>query len=133
MSKEQIRIDVSNYLKTNWTTTPIDYPNVTFNQPKTEWVKLRFAFGDDKQISMGSSYDGRTELIIGLSLFAKVDSGTSKLMQYADTLSNSFRTKDIGVVHTRLPSVNIIGNVSGTDWYQINVLVPSYIDTEYLL
>jgi len=123
---DTIRTDIEAYLVANWATTTIQFSNAKFTTPAAEWVRCQVVFGDTSQVSMGSSQDHRTELLVVLSLFGKNNSGTGQLLTYADTLTDLFVNKDIGVVKTRSPSINVIGEVDG--FYQINLVVPAYSD-----
>lgn len=126
MSFDIIRRDVEAYLVANWASTPIQFTNVKFVNPVGEWIRCQVIFGDSTQISMGSTQDHRTELLIVISLFGKNNSGTGQLLTYADTLTTLFTNKTIGVCNTRSPSVNEIGEVDG--FYQINLVTPAWSD-----
>jgi len=121
-----IRKDLEEYFESNWPTTPIDFANARFTQPKGEFTRFRVVFGDSDQISMGDTPDHRAQLLITISLFGKENTGTGQLLGYADTIVDLFTNKTIGVVNTRSPGLDDRGVVSGH--YQINILVPAWSD-----
>ncbi len=121
-----IKKDIEVYLEANWSTTVIDYANTRFTQPKTEFLRIRIVHGETEQISMGSSQDHRSVGLIILSLFTKQNEGTGTLLEYADTLTDLFTNKTIGIVNTRSPSVNDVGLSDGH--YQINIEIPFWAD-----
>jgi len=126
MSFNTIRKDVEEYLAANWATTGIQYANTKFTTPPSEFVRVNVILGDTTQMSMGASQDHRTLLLITLGIFVKVNTGTGTSLGYADTLGALFTNKTIGVVNTRVASVNIIGENNG--FFQINLVVPAWSD-----
>jgi len=120
LSFDTIRENIETYLKTNWATTPIQFPNTKFKTPDT-FIRLQTIIGDTNQISLGTSQDHRTEMVIAISIFVKTETGLGLATQYADTLTTLFINKKIGVVNTRSPSIAPIAEAEGYVGIVMNV------------
>lgn len=115
-------------LAANWTTTPIKYGDVPFQQPDTEWIAVWIQNIDARQIDLGVSnplvrHDGR----IVIQVFAPAVNGVRLIKQYGDTLGAIFAGQQFsaggsGTIRCRRATVRTLDANHG--WAQVNVEIP---------
>lgn len=125
---------VESRLQTNWTTTPIKFQNVPFNETATAYVALFLQDGEGLQISLGTVALRRWAGIIIVQVFVPETTGTSVARGYADTIGAifdrvQFSSGNSGVISCRTPSIETIGLRDG--WWQVNVTIPYRRNKQY--
>lgn len=115
-------------LTTNWTTTPIKYGDVPFQQPEAEWIAVWIQNTEARQIDLGVSnplvrHDGQ----IVMQVFSPASKGVRLAKQYADTLGaifagQQFSAGSSGTIRCRRATVRTLDAKNG--WAQVNVEIP---------
>jgi len=124
-------IALQTYLSDNWTETPIDFINHGFVLPDNKpWIRFAAISGVTTQVSMGDKQDHRSLYLITTSIFVPIGDGSGRALEFADTLSSLFTSKQIGEVTTRSTSINTIGETASGNWFQVNTVTPAYSDSE---
>lgn len=121
-------------LAANWTTTPIRFENVPFQETGAPFVALYILDGEGRQISLGQSVTRRWVSVIILQIFTPSSTGTRIGKMYADSLGAIFDRAEFsagnsGTIRCRIPSMHTVGDVEG--WHQINVTIPLIRDKHY--
>lgn len=134
MSFEDTRAAIESRVKTNWTTTPVKYENVPFEETTKAYVALFILGGEGGQISLGTPAVRRWPGGIVLQIFVPENTGTKTAKTYADTLAAlfdrvQFSSGNSGTISCRIPSTETVGVRNG--WHQINVTVPFKRDRQY--
>ena len=126
MSFVDERIAIEDRLENFWMFTPIDYENISFNQPNnTPWVRLNILNGATEYRAL--QYKKRYNGIINVQIFVPIKSGTSIARQYADSVCSIFDSTTFETVVCDVASVTIVG--ADAKWYQINVDTPYWRDS----
>jgi len=111
--------------------TPVQMPNVKFNTPDTEWVRLNVAQASSRWASFGDP-DNNTERNLGqvmVQIFTPSGEGEGRGLELADQVRSIFRSwRDpaSGVRFLVPPYARVIG--VDKKWYQINVVAPFQFD-----
>lgn len=134
MSTEDARQAIEARAAANWTTTPIRFENVPFQESAAPYMALFILDGDGVQISLGTPAVRRWSGVILMQIFVQPDSGTKLARTYADSLGaifdgQQFSAGDSGTIRTGIPSIRPIGIQHG--WYQVNVTIPFIRDKQY--
>ena len=126
MSFADERTEIENRLESLWLGTPIDYDNITFNQPNnSSWIRLNILNGATEYRAL--QYKKRYNGIINVQIFVPVKTGTSIARDYADTVCSIFDSQVFDSVSCDVASVTIVG--ADAKWYQINVDTPYWRDS----
>jgi len=126
MSFANERTEIENRLESLWLGTPIDYDNITFNQPNnSSWIRLNILNGATEYRAL--QYKKRYNGIINVQIFVPVKTGTSIARDYADTVCSIFDSQVFDSVSCDVASVTIVG--ADAKWYQINVDTPYWRDS----
>lgn len=125
---------IESRLKNAWTTTPIKFEKVPFDQIATPYVALFILDGDGSQISLGTPALRRWPGIIMVQIFIPEDSGTQIERTYADSIGAifdraQFSSGSSGTIRCRIPSIKSLGIING--WQQLNVTIPFIRDKQY--
>jgi hypothetical protein len=96
MKPEQVRELISGYINTQWTLTPICWPNIPFAvDPNTEFIRAAIGWGNCVIGELGvSGVDIETNTLF-IDIFTKKDHGTKKPLTYAGTIRDLFRRKTL--------------------------------------
>lgn len=131
MTPKEIRDAIISYLKTNWTSTQIAWPNTSFDpSEQTPFIAPNILFGDSVLGEMcDDGVDIRTGILI-IQIFTPKGSGSKTAYTYADALETLFRridlandelhffevtTKEVGVSTYQATSTQ------SHDYFQLNV------------
>ena len=126
MSFADERTEIENRLESLWLGTPIDYDNISFNQPNnSSWIRLNILNGATEYRAL--QYKKRYNGIINVQIFVPVKTGTSIARDYADTVCSIFDSQVFDSVSCDVASVTIVG--ADAKWYQINVDTPYWRDS----
>ena len=126
MSFADERAEIENRLESLWLGTPIDYDNISFNQPNnSSWIRLNILNGATEYRAL--QYKKRYNGIINVQIFVPVKTGTSIARDYADTVCSIFDSQVFDSVSCDVASVTIVG--ADAKWYQINVDTPYWRDS----
>jgi Bacteriophage related domain of unknown function len=119
MSKESMRAyvetRVKNLMAANYPTTPIQYDNVPFIQPKSEhYIAIHILDGESFQANLGNSFRERHPGVLQIDVLAPRDMGTKLQNQIAKTIGTAFtalndRLSDGASVVFRTPSYPDLG------------------------
>lgn len=134
MSFEDARRAIETRLETNWTTTPIRFENVPFQETMQPYVALFIRDGQGMQISLGTPALRRWPAVIVVQIFVPQDIGTKLAKTYADSIAAifdraQFSSGNSGTIRCRIPSIEPVGITHG--WHQTNVTVPMIRDRQY--
>lgn len=121
-------------LKAAWTTTPIRFEGVPFQEVLTAYVALFILDGQGLQISLGTPALRRWAGIITVQIFTPEDTGTQTGRAYADTIGAifdraQFSSGSSGTIRCRIPTLTQVGVTNG--WQQMNVTIPFIRDKQY--
>ncbi|HUX56175.1 MAG TPA: phage tail terminator-like protein [Bacteroidales bacterium] len=106
---DDIEKAICEYIETNWTATPIQYPNQKFDPEaelkaasKTVWMQFHIIPVDDWQhIITGGNTGQMHRGILHFNLFILKNTGTGKLTEYIDDLRDLFNHHSITIgTHT---------------------------------
>ena len=126
MSFANERASIEARLNANWSTTTIDWENVDFNTPNNaSWIRLSIINGasDYRVLEAKKQHLG----MIAIQVFTPINTGTSTIRGYCDTLAAIFDDKSFDDLVCGVASIS---NVGGSDvWYQINITIPYRRDT----
>ncbi len=114
-------------LAANFTTLPIKYENVPFDQPTTPWIAITVLPAGGERISIGTTvkrhrYVGNLQI----DIFVPEDTGTSAVRGYADTIDTIFRDQQFsagssGTITCRTPAYVPGGVKDGYYWAILTV------------
>ena len=125
---------IESRLKANWTTTPIRFENVPFQETAAPYVALFILDGEGSEVSIGSPVVRRWPTVIKIQVFVPEETGTKLARTYADSLGAifdraQFSAGSSGTLTCRVPSIVGVGVTNG--WYQMNVTIPLKRDRQY--
>jgi hypothetical protein len=69
----------------------------------------------------------RTDGILCISLFAKEQTGTERILEVAETVKLAFRQVTVSPVRFTTPRREIVGFENNKKWYQVLILCPFYV------
>lgn len=128
-------------LKSNWTRTPIKWPNLPFKPPEDishnpqPYIAFMLRTGPDAEdIMLGSDNpEYRFRGLVIISIFTVENTGTALARLYANLIKDIFLVSprdfvylNSGIIRLLVPQILEIGTVEG--WYQVNVLIPYWND-----
>ncbi len=136
MTFNDIRKIIETRFKNNWSTTPVEWPNMPFDHQaqvlagkKSPWVRLTIIDGDAENVALGGMHQRYSGIVI-IGIFVPEKTGTGTARGYADVIAAIFqnvsdqgvrfkvpRYEDIG------PTQNKSGGNSGGGWFQGNLTV----------
>ena len=120
------RVLIEDLLETNWIDTPIDWGNISFDEPNNSpWIRLNILNGATEYRAL--QYKKRYNGIINVQIFVPIKTGTSIARQYADSVCSIFDSTIFDTVVCDVASVTIVG--ADAKWYQINVDTPYWRDS----
>lgn len=128
MSFDAERIAIEKRTQDNYTTYPVRYENVRFEEPsKAPWVSLSILNGRGQRVSIGTSRAlHRHAGVIQFDVYTPEGEGTVVARQIADELSTLFNEVQFsagssGTITTRVPAIRSLGVTAG--WYRLVVSV----------
>lgn len=132
MSYLSAQLEIHNRLKVEWASaTPIAWPNVKFDRPEGNWIRLTVKEGNAYNTEIGNIIKTiRTPGVIYIQVFSKQGKGIKGPSDLAETLKLMFNNWCGDTVRCRAASVKDIGP-DNEGFYQINVEVP-YIRHELI-
>jgi hypothetical protein len=123
MSYDAQRIAVQNYVKANWSSTPIVYDENDPPVHQMQWIRVTFADAPSFQASIGgSSVRYRHPGLLIIEVYVTEDVGRGAATRYGDTIAALFRGRTVGDTLFRSPTVRQVGRDKG--WYRVNVEIP---------
>lgn len=131
LTKEQALNTIQSEFNTRVTigeSLPTQWPNAVLNPPDdSEWCRVDVMFGEDLQVSIGSStHRFRTPGIMQVRLFSPVDKGQKTVIGFADTIESEFRVVSYNGVVFRTPRTAVHGRKDR--WWEVAVSCPFYFD-----
>jgi hypothetical protein len=112
------------YFNTNWTDTPIAWPNVPFTAPDGSWARYQNLPDNTDTQEVGASGVGIREGVVKIQIFTKPNIGSRTGANLAATAEGLFHLQDISGVKFRSAYTTENGlNDAGT-WYQHTVNAP---------
>jgi len=119
----------------NYSSTPVKFENVPFEQPATSWVQFDILPGRGAQVTLGGSqaihrYGG----VIQITINTVEKAGTNAARILADVIEPIFRqvqfsSGNSGTIHTQTPYLTSLGVAGG--WYRLVVSVPYFRDRRF--
>jgi len=133
MDHAEVRSTLAARLASNWTATPIAWPNYDFDPSRlsadeqtTGFIRFSIQFGASEQIGLGGELDKRQWRNLGvlfIQVFVAENSGTKLCMQHVDALKELWRGQQLaGGILIRSPDINVIGR-DNEGFFQVNVSV----------
>jgi len=113
----------------NWSHTPIKWPNIAFaSKDKTEYVVFSNITDDVKEASIGGPnvlyrYTG----IIAIQIFVVSNSGATRALQLAELVADIWRSAQFSGITMKATRMVTVGVQEG--WYQLDVLSPYYVNS----
>lgn len=128
MSYVTLRTVIETRLNTNWTYTPIQYPNKVFDpndsaftktfDPGGDYIRLAINTGASVQIGIGNPPLKRVSGVIAISIFVPHDAGHRNVDTYVDYVRSIFEDQSFSGVICRATERVIVGKTES--WYQVN-------------
>lgn len=129
----QIHDAIINQFDTDWTYTPIAWPNLQFDPSgldPAEWVRITIVPADSEQVSMGGPTNLHRQFgVVLLEIYIDQDSGARRSVELADLAINFFHSLSLAGITFRSPDTESIGVVDG--WLQKNVSCDFYSDNDF--
>ena len=115
---------------TNWTTTPVCYPEQDFTPPNGPWIRLGVYPGASVISSMGvGGRNTQTGLVI-VDHFTKKFSGIRSIHIALDDIKAILNRKNLSGVQFSAPDTAILGQVTDSKWHHSQVIFPwEYFET----
>lgn len=120
----------------NSTTYPVAWPNIDFTPPanptaSTGWVRITVNPANARQAELGpvGARRYRHPGVVTVQVFTKDGTGSELSNQLCDTASAIFRGKTANNITYQAPYRDRVGSDDG--WYQQNVVVPYYRDSDF--
>lgn len=132
MSHEAAHAAIRQRFETIWAgATPVQYPNVKFEAPETEWARLNVATANAEWAGFGDPGNNpeRNFGQVTVQIFIPSGEGEGRGLELADLVKSAFRSWSDNASGVRFlvpPYARQIG-VDGK-WYQINVVAPFQFD-----
>lgn len=128
MTLEAERIAIESRFNTNWTTTTKAFDNIPFKPPTNGdgWARLTILDGKSDQVSLNTDPTHRRVGVITVQIFVPKGTGTITVRTYADSIAAIFRNAVFSGIVCRSPFLVRVGQTG--EWYQMNVIVPFFID-----
>jgi len=130
VSFEDERRAIEKRFEDNYSSTPIKYENVAFDQPdESAWVGITILSGQGEAASIGTGMGSRLERFAGIvqiDIFTVEDTGTKTARNLADVVAAifdnvQFSAGSSGTITTRVPSYITRGVENG--WHHSVVSV----------
>ena len=120
MNFDAIRNAIENRFLTNWSATPVAWPNVPFPPPATAWVRLSLLDGQagNETLANGVAYPG----VIDIGVLVPESAGAGQARTLADQAAAIFNNQRFGGVACRAAYATVIGAADG--WWRMTVTVP---------
>ena len=128
MSYVSLRQAIEARFNTNWTFTPIQWPNKDFDPNESRyvgtfdiggnWVRLAINTNEPDQVSVGGTPLKRVYGIISVSVFVPFNTGTGSADSLVDSVASIFEDQSFGGVVCRTTERRVIGKTES--WYQVN-------------
>lgn len=100
MGSSSTKIALETYIKTNWTTTSIQWEGVSFDyQGKTNWISVKYV-----GVSNEAYFGGRKSTNAQLQVFC-YDKTSTKAHILADSVSAALSCKQIGDIEIRVGQI----------------------------
>jgi hypothetical protein len=127
---EQAAKDLRTYFDSEWSETPVHYPNQEegedlgeFEKPTNDdWVRFTVNQGDSEQNTLEENPEFRHFGTIIVQVFVPIGAGDGRALKLIDMISSLFRGRTIGESLFRSPEVTTPGRDG--KWYQKNVTIP---------
>lgn len=129
---DDIRSTLEGYLATNWTGTPIVYPNSRKTIVGQAWIRPTVIYSDAVRVLItGSRDDGEEQIgLLIVQIFVPQGTGTGEAFRYAGEIRDLFKEKRIPFssgsdsLEMGVPKVEDVGESEEDTWYQVNVECP---------
>ena len=135
MSYEAQHNAIRTRLDTEWADrTPVSYPNVPFEPPKSDspWIRLTILDSPSFQASMGAEQNiYRHPGIITVNIFTPLNRGDKQALVLADAVSAIFRSWRDPVTRIRFKDPDLARIGPDDKWYHVAVSVPFERDTAF--
>lgn len=121
---------IMDYLNTNWTTTPVHWPNT--KQPAVApYIRPSMHPVGSKQAEIGENGMARHDSILIVDVFVALDVGEGLAIQYADAVKSLFtrgtRLTKNGLTVTFSEPAPLAGRDDGHGYYNVPVHCPWYV------
>lgn len=122
---ENANLKIEQMLQAGWTTTPIDFDNVTYSPKRgVPWVRLQVEWTSTNSVSIGGL--DRGEGYVDLSIFVPTNTGTITANRMADSIAEIYEKVQDGGLKFKVGRTQRIGQQE--EWYQLKVLIPFTYD-----
>ena len=114
-------------LTTNWTTTPIKFDGVPFEETRNPYLACTVVSGDRNPIDLSNTGTVRSIALVIVQIFIPADTGMALAKTYADSIAAifdraQFFTDDGDLISCQVARAEYAGHADG--WGQFNVTVP---------
>ena len=128
MITSEVTEAIEQFLKDNWTQTPIDFDNVKYTPESGQpWIRVQIDFPDARAVGTSKNrYFGT----IMISVFTSLWIGGIQCADYLDQLETLFSEHAL-TIHSALqifPARQQRVGVKDTNWYQRNLTIPVTVD-----
>lgn len=124
MTPAEVSQAIEQHFNTQWTDTPIAWPNVPFSAPNGSWVRFTSLPDNTNTDELGASGVGVRRGAVKIQVFTKPNIGSRTGAALAATAEGIFHLQDVGGVYFESAYTNDNGlNDAGT-WYQHTVTAP---------
>lgn len=107
-----------NYISTNWTQTPVSYPNEDFDKPenpKEPWMRVSINEGEINRAEIGNNGIHRQLGLINLQIFIPAGTGTGNLSPLVEDARSLLTEKTFGDIRIDSPRESRPGKNRG--WF----------------
>ena len=122
MGFEQARTDLRTHFHNNWSQTPIQWPNASFDSPDppAPFVKFNTQPGNSNKLEVGKSGMSNYPGVLFLGINVPTGSGDGQPAIFFDDLRTMFEFKTIGIVRVKEFQPTTVGQSDDGVWYQEN-------------
>lgn len=127
MSYLSEKTTIESYFADNWNKAKIVYENDIVDIKDSEWVRLSILNGKAQQVTLGcTNYDRRNYGVLVLQVFVKINTGSGRALELADSIADLFENKRVSNIQFKMPQVSKVPMDEDSYWYQVNVSIDFY-------
>jgi len=122
MGYETATGDLRTHFYNNWTATPIQWPNASFDapDPPAPFVKFNTQPGSSSKLEVGKSGMNAYPGVLFLGVNVPSGSGKNTAAEFFDDLRAMFEFEQIGIVKVKEFQPSTVGTSDDGVWYQEN-------------